>query len=91
MFGLMKHGEKKYKLIENKSLPILILAGKDDPVTHMGADAQKLNVIMNKKGLTNVKFKTYNGLRHSLLNEVEKSIVLNDLLFFVNKLNKKEN
>lgn len=90
MFNLIQTAEKNYKLIENKNLPILILGGKDDPVTHMGKDPQLLNQTLTKKGLTNVKFKIYNGLRHSLLNEVEKSIVLNDILFFVNKLNKKE-
>lgn len=90
LFSLIYSANNNLKKIQKKDLPILILSGKDDPVTNFGASAIKLDKIMKKKGLTNSKYKTYNGLRHSLLNEVEKTIVLNDLLYYLNKLFKKE-
>ena len=89
MFKLIKSANANFKTVENKNLPIMILSGKDDPVTNFGEAAIKLDKYLKNKKFTNVRYKTYNGLRHSLLNEVEKDIVLNDILFFLENINKK--
>lgn len=91
MFDLILHSNDKYKKIK-KDLPILLLSGKDDPVGNFGKSITKINKIYKKRGLTNVKYKIYNGLRHALLNEVEKVIVINDITQFINNnCMKKEN
>lgn len=83
LFELLLHANDKYKTIK-KDLPILILSGKDDPVSNFGKSITKLNTIYKKQGLTNIKYKIYNGLRHSLLNESDKIIVINDIIQFIN-------
>lgn len=77
------------KAINNlpKDLPILILSGKDDPVGHFGKDIYKIENTYEKCGLKDVHIKQYNGMRHELLNEKDRSIVYNDIVNFV--LNKK--
>lgn len=85
MFSLISKANSKLKKVPNKDIPILILSGKDDPVTNMGEAAIKLNEIFKKKKFTRSRYKTYNTMRHSLFNEVEKDIVLNDILFFLIK------
>lgn len=91
MFDLLLKANNNLKNIK-KDLPILIISGKDDAVSNFGTAAIKLNTLYKKKGLTNVKLKIYNGLRHSLLHEPEKVIVLNDITQFINSIiNQKEN
>jgi alpha-beta hydrolase superfamily lysophospholipase len=90
MFRLVKNANKKrtYKKV-NKDLPILIISGKDDPIGDFGKSVSKVNDFYKKCKFTNVKFKLYNGLRHELLNEVEKIIVINDIVNFINVNNLK--
>lgn len=92
MFTLIKNANKNYKNVK-KDLPILLLSGKDDPVTDFGKSVIKLNNFYKKLKFTNVKYKIYNGLRHSIFNEKEKVIVINDLVQFINLniLKQKEN
>lgn len=92
MFTLIKNANNNYKNVR-KDLPILLLSGKDDPVSNFGKAITDLNDFYKKQKFTNVKYKIYNGLRHLLFNETEKVIVINDLVQFINMnlLNKKEN
>ena len=88
MFKMILSANSKLKDVTNKNLPIFLMTGKDDPVTKFGAATIKLDSIYKKKGFTNVRYKIYNGLRHYLLNEVERSIILNDIFFFMKNTNK---
>lgn len=92
MFTLLKNANNNTKNMR-KDLPILLISGKDDPVSDFGKDIVTLNNFYKKKKFTNVKYKTYNGLRHLIFNEPEKVIVLNDLVQYLNMnlINKKEN
>lgn len=82
IFTLIKSANKNYKSID-KSLPIILLAGKDDPVGNFGKDITKIYEDYKKQGL-NVKMKIYNNMRHEILNELNKVIVYNDIINFIN-------
>ncbi|MDE5630353.1 MAG: lysophospholipase [Bacilli bacterium] len=83
VFTLIKSANKNFKNID-KNLPIILLAGKDDPVGSFGKDISKLYEDYKKQGL-NVKMKIYNNMRHEILNELNKVIVYNDVINFINE------
>lgn len=83
MFTLIKSANKNYKNID-KHLPILILSGKDDPVGRFGKDILKIYGDYKKQCL-NVKMKIYNNMRHEIINELNKVIVHNDIINFINE------
>lgn len=75
---------KNIKLI-NKDVRIFIFSGNDDPVSGMGKSVTKLYKKYNKENL-DVDMKLYKGLRHEVLNELEKDLIYNDILkFLLNK------
>ena len=67
----------------NKELPIYLMSGKDDPVGDFGADIYKLNRMYLGLKLNKTKFKIYNNMRHDILNEVNRDVVINDILKFI--------
>lgn len=75
----------KNKLVEkiDKSLPIYIIAGQDDPVGGNGSGPTKLQKYYEKFGL-NSKLKIYNHMKHEILNEDDHNIVYQDVLDFYN-------
>ncbi len=85
LYDLILRSESK-KAIKNirKDLPILIMSGKDDPVTSFGNDVYTYNKLFTSNQITNVTFKIYNNMRHDILNEYNKDIPLNDILKFLN-------
>ena len=84
MFKLMRKNNKRSLLKQiPKSLPILILSGKNDPVTHFGKDVGVLEKIYTKLGITSVRARFYNEARHDLLLEREKDIFINEIVRFV--------
>ena len=54
-----------------KDMPVLILAGKDDPVGDMGKGVKAVYQQMVKSGMKNVQMEMFDGARHDLLHEVE--------------------
>lgn len=75
-----------------KDLPILIMSGKDDPVGNFGKDIYKIEKLYKSVDIKDVKIKLYNGMRHEILNEKNRVLVLNDIVNFINeKSQKKEN
>lgn len=62
-----------------KELPILIMAGKMDPVGSYGKDPENLYELMKKQGLENVHCQIYDEARHELLNEVNRKEVIKDI------------
>lgn len=81
MFELLKNKELKQI---NHNIPIILLCGKNDPCTDFGNDIIKLKNMYIKNQIKNIKYKTYNNLRHSILNDNESSIVINDIITFLN-------
>lgn len=65
-----------------KDLPILIAVGSADPVSAFAKDAKKLYNFYEELGL-DVNLKIYEGARHELLNETNKTEVYGDVLDFI--------
>lgn len=76
-----KHQAKKI----NKNLKLLIQSGKDDPVGNFGKDIYKIEKLYKSVGIKNVKIKLYNGMRHEILNEQNRILVINDIINFINE------
>lgn len=77
------HKKRRYRVL-NPSLPILLLAGKEDPCT-LGTKGLKssMNVLI-KAGYQNVHIRVYDRMRHEILNEEKKKEVIKDILSFLN-------
>jgi len=52
-----------------KDLPILLLAGQDDPVGDFGKGARRFHDRMHRDGIRNITFQEFPGARHDLLHE----------------------
>ncbi|AGM25295.1 alpha/beta fold hydrolase [Spiroplasma chrysopicola] len=65
-------------------LPLLFIAGKDDPVGNFGKSVKK-TFKLYKKHHCNDEIKLYPGARHEILNEKIKKEVMDDILKFYDK------
>lgn len=84
-FGAFSKIYKKENLLKiNKSKPIFLVAGSDDPVGSMGKSVKKLYEFYKSLGL-NVSIKLYEGARHEILNEKIKEEVYLDVKNFLEK------
>ena len=68
-----------------KDLPILFMAGEDDPVGNFGKGVKKTYDTFKEAGIKDVSIKLYPNDRHEILNETDKDIVYEDLYNFINK------
>lgn len=64
-----------------KDLPILLIAGKDDPVGNNGKGVTKLLKLYSKYNL-NVQMILYENMKHEILNEKDNLKVYKDILNF---------
>lgn len=62
-----------------KTLPILMISGKEDPVGEYGKGVQRAYESLCGIGMKNVGLKMYDGARHELLNETNREEVFNDI------------
>lgn len=74
----------------NKDIPILMIGGKDDYITHCGAQISKLQRHYVNKGFKNVNCILYNRSRHDVLLEYNKDEVARDIADWINKNSFKE-
>lgn len=84
LFHLVKHvyTKNRYKVL-NRKLPILFIAGEDDPVIVSKEKWNQSQEFLRKVGYSNVKGILYNKMRHEILNEIEKDKVYNDILKYI--------
>lgn len=86
LLKLVKHTyQKKRYEVKKPTLPVLFLAGSDDPVI---GDAEKWYAaqrFLSAVGYRNVKGKLYPKMRHEIHNEIGKEEVYADILSFVEK------
>ncbi len=61
-------------------LPLLFIAGAEDPVGDNGEGVKAAAAMMKKAGAEDVKVILYDGMRHEVLNEADASIVYEDIL-----------
>lgn len=62
-----------------KSLPVLFIAGTEDPVGPYGKGVEKAADEFMKAGMSKVSLKLYPDCRHEILNELNKQEVYNDI------------
>ena len=86
LYKLLKNAFKKelYK-IKNKNLPILLIAGEEDPVIQSKEHYEKLQYFLNDIGYDKTEMILYKELRHEILNEEEYEKVYRDVLNFFRK------
>jgi alpha-beta hydrolase superfamily lysophospholipase len=63
-----------------KELPLLFIAGSDDPVGEMGANVRKAAGMYAKAGVEQVTLNIYPRMRHEILNEPGHQEVYEDIL-----------
>lgn len=84
LFGLMMRTyQKNGWVVRNPNIPILFVAGENDPcIVSRDAYAQAVS-FMKQQGYKNCDSKLYPGMRHEILNETKKETVWNDLLMWI--------
>ncbi len=84
--GLLSiHSEASLQSIP-KDLPILVLAGSQDPVGDMGESPKALVSAYKDRGLGDVEFELYEGARHEILNETVRESVEERLLGWIERV-----
>ena len=66
-----------------KDLPILVIAGEDDPVGDYGRGVEKTYKKYRAAGVTGARLILYKGARHEILNDNCKKAATADVLSFV--------
>ncbi|MCQ2388017.1 MAG: lysophospholipase [Clostridia bacterium] len=69
----------------NKDLPLMLIAGEEDPVGSYGKGVYQVYDGLVSTGHTDVKVKFYKGDRHEILNEKDRLTVMNDIVEFINE------
>lgn len=69
--------------IKNPELPILFIAGADDPCIISEKDFYKAVNFLRERGFSDVSSKLYPGMRHEILNEKDKKQVWQDVVNWV--------
>ena len=70
----------------SKELPILLLAGQDDPVGAKGKMVMRCYQEYADAGIKNLNVKLYEGMRHEILNEIGKEEVFNDVVSWLSSI-----
>ena len=68
-----------------KTLPIFFVAGREDPVGNFGKSVESIYKNYKSCGIQDVSIKLYEKDRHEILNEVDRRIVFEDLLRWIEK------
>ena len=83
--GLWLITRKKNLQSMDLSMPVLFIAGQDDPVGNMGQGVRKAYQNFMSAGVKNADIKLYDGLRHEILNEESHLKVYADILAWLRK------
>ena len=68
------------------SMPVLFIAGQDDPVGNMGKGVRRSYDAFRAAGMQDVSIQLYPGLRHEILNEkAMQATVYNDILHWLSR------
>ena len=77
------NGKQWYSNIPD-SLPVLLVAGEEDPVGNYGKGVRKVEACLKKNG-KNVECILYKGARHEILNDFTYEETRNDIIKFCSK------
>lgn len=67
----------------SKTLPILLLAGEEDPVGNYGRAIKEIYHIYKRYGIQDIGYKLYEKDRHEILNEVDRMDIYQDILDWI--------
>lgn len=84
--GLKKAYKRAYLEKIDKSKPIAIFSGSEDPVGGKGKLVKKLYEMYKAEGVEKVDMKLYEGARHEILNETNKEEVYRDVLAAIDSM-----
>ncbi len=82
--GISATRKAEFLITYRKTLPVLIMSGKEDPVGRFGKDAVKLHKNYFQQNFQNLSLKIFPG-RHELLHEKNKEGVYDYLLNWLNE------
>lgn len=82
--GILATDKAESLITYRKTLPVLIMSGKEDPVGHFGKDAVKIHKNYFQQNFQNLSLKIFTG-RHELLHEKKKDKVYDYLLEWLNQ------
>jgi alpha-beta hydrolase superfamily lysophospholipase len=86
----MKLFEEAYSkrgwIVSNPELPVIFMSGEDDPCMISIRKFQKSVRRMIKNGYTSTEDILYHGMRHEILNEVDKVSVWEDILNYIRRI-----
>lgn len=68
---------------QNPKLPLLVMAGKDDPVIISEKKFEALLSFLKRIGYYNIRSKLYENKRHEILNESNREEIFADVLRFL--------
>ena len=83
MEGILYIQDKKNLDNMNKNLPVLFIAGGDDPVGDYGKGVTRAVAEFRKHGMKDVSHRIYPLCRHEILNELNKKDVYRDVLKWI--------
>lgn len=77
--GLKRINRASMIALSRKDLPILFIAGSEDPVGNYGKGVHQAVEKFRTAGFTSLTEKIYEGDRHEVLNELDKEVVYEDI------------
>jgi alpha-beta hydrolase superfamily lysophospholipase len=69
--------------VEKPDLPIAFFSGAEDPCSKPKEGFEKAVRFLKEQGYTRVSSKRYAGLRHEILNEKERDVVVKDIIHYL--------
>ncbi|MDQ0214465.1 alpha-beta hydrolase superfamily lysophospholipase [Oikeobacillus pervagus] len=69
-----------------KQLPLLLIAGDQDPVGKSGKGVRQVYQQYKKAGMEDVSLKLYEGARHEILNETNREEVFHDIASWITRV-----
>lgn len=80
LFGAIKYIQKQNNWEKTpKQLPILMIAGEEDPVGRYGKDVKKVYKKYQQLGCSHIELRLYKDDRHELVNELDREAVYADI------------
>ena len=78
--GLLEISSPQWAQGVPKDLPILLIAGEEDPVGDYGRGPRQVEGWLGQAGVSDLTLKLYPGMRHEVLNELGREQVYGDVL-----------
>ncbi len=82
--GLLQLQKKESVYAVPKKLPMIFMAGLDDPVGNFGTGVRKVYERYKKAGVKDISLRLYSGDRHELLNETDRQQIYLDISEWLN-------